>query len=172
MVRKSLVFLALTLSMGSALAEERVIQLALFDPIQIFKRTDDIRGLRLNFLYSMNQNVAGLDFGPVARVGGDFKGVQWSAVGLVHGSGLGWQAGWIANITEGAFKGLQTGGFNSAGSGKLFQFGAVNYGKNVEGFQLGFVNVAESLHGLQIGFVNVIKSKEKLPFLPIANWNF
>jgi hypothetical protein len=59
------------------------------------------------------------------------------------------------------------------GSGEGVQFGFVNIGGTTSGLQLGFINITESMEsGLQIGLINVIQSKEKLPILPIVNWNF
>jgi hypothetical protein len=44
--------------------------------------------------------------------------------------------------------------------------------ESVHGLQFGFVNVTNHLDGLQIGLLNVAKAKDKLPILPIVNWNF
>jgi hypothetical protein len=52
------------------------------------------------------------------------------------------------------------------------QAGFINVSKGVEGLQLGFINVTHDLHGLQIGLLNVAQGKDKLPVLPIVNWNF
>ncbi|MCP4631734.1 MAG: hypothetical protein GY855_02330, partial [candidate division Zixibacteria bacterium] len=47
------------------MAQEKPIQLSLFNPIQIFPETDGITGVRLNLLYGRNTKVIGVDFGLV-----------------------------------------------------------------------------------------------------------
>jgi hypothetical protein len=171
-----LVLLVVGLAAGTASAQdEKFINLALFNPVQIYNETTDVKGIRLTAFWSKNANVTGFDWGWIAlgQVTGDFKGVQWNPINMVGGHSTGWQAG-LVNYTQGGYLGLQTAAVNyDMGAGEGVQFGFVNIGKETSGLQLGFFNMTETMtSGIQIGIINVIKSKEKLPILPLVNWSF
>ncbi len=175
-IRRSLsacLLLLAVVSVSAARAAERPIQISLVAPIQIFGEEDSIKGLRLSILYGRNVDVKGVDLGLIAaHATGDVKGVQWSLVSLTGGDFTGWQSG-LVNITEGAFTGYQSGWYNrTKGPTEAFQWGLVNVADDMSGFQLGLVNYAKKMDGLQIGLVNVISSKQKLPVLPLVNWQF
>src|SRR5215831_18058840 len=57
------------------------VQLALFNPAQVFNEKTSIRGLRLNLIYGVNENVSGLDLGLVNQVNGSSGALQWGLVG-------------------------------------------------------------------------------------------
>jgi hypothetical protein len=171
-----LVLLVLGLVAGTADAQDdKPINLALFNPVQIFDESTSVTGVRLTAFWSKNANVTGFDWGWVAlsQVTGDFKGVQWSPINMVGGHSTGWQAG-LVNITGSGYLGLQTAAVNyDTGTGEGVQFGWVNIGKQTSGLQLGLFNMTETMtSGIQIGLINVIQSKEKLPVLPLVNWSF
>jgi hypothetical protein len=152
--------------------ETKPVQLALFNPAQIFKEDVSIKGVRLNLLYGKNHDMTGLDLGIANWTTGDFKGVGWAfLVNSVEGDGVGWLDG-VVNLVAGEFKGLEVGIYNGVGQGTGVQLGWVNVSKGFEGLQFGFVNYTDDMHGLQIGIVNIINNKEKLKFLPIVNWKF
>jgi energy-converting hydrogenase Eha subunit A len=153
------VVLAALLFVGvPAIAQEKPIQLSLFNPIQLFPESTPIKGLRLNLIYGSNVSMTGLDFGLVNQTStGPFVGVQFGGVGLADSDFTGWQDCWV-NVTKGKMEG--------------FQWGLVNYANHASGFQLGFVNYAVTMHGLQIGLVNIIKQGGQFPFFPIVNWSF
>lgn len=155
----------------AAEAETRPVQLALWNPVQVFSDDDSISGIRLNLIYGVNQNLKGLDLGLVNHVRGDGLGVQYGLIGYTEGDFTGWQNG-FATITKGRFTGFQSSAYNQAGTGELFQWGIVNVGDDVSGLQLGFINVTQNLYGLQVGLINVIQSKDTLPVFPIVNWKF
>ena len=139
-------------------AQDKPIQLSLFDPIQLVPANEGVSGVRLNLIYTRNAYVKGFDWGLVNHTtSGMSVGVQWSVVGLNEGDFLGWQ-GSVVNITKGNFEG--------------FQWGFVNYANHASGFQLGLVNYAVTLNGLQIGLVNIIKQGGQFPVFPIVNWSF
>ena len=139
-------------------AQSKQVNVALFNPIQIFPENNTIEGLRINFIYGKNAAMTGLDWGLVNQVeNGGLKGVQWGFVNLNSGDVVGWQSGAI-NLNKGDVKG--------------FQWGWYNTGAHVNGFQLGIVNSAESLYGLQIGLINFIKTGGQFPVFPIVNWSF
>lgn len=142
----------------NTLAQDKPIQISLFNPIQVFPENTSITGIRLNLIYGKNQNVSGLDWGLVNSTTGKQLGVQFGFVNLVDNGFLGLQDGFV-NVTDGKFEGLQ--------------WGFVNYHKGkVSGVQLGFVNYAGSMYGLQIGLINIIKQGGAFPVFPIVNWSF
>ena len=138
-------------------AQDKPIQLALFNPIQIADENTSITGVRLNLIYGKNTHVTGLDWGFVNHsTSGVSKGVQFGIVGIVEADFTGWQDNGV-NITHGKFEGLQ--------------WGIVNYAGTVSGLQIGIVNYAANMtKGLQIGLVNIIKQGGQFPFFPIVNW--
>jgi hypothetical protein len=139
-------------------AQEKPIQLSLFNPIQIFPESSSIAGLRLNLIYGKNANVTGLDLGLVNQTTGTQTGVQWGCVNLTDGGFKGWQSGFV-NITKGSSLGLQTA--------------FVNYHlEHFNGLQFSIVNYAATLKGLQIGLINIIGKGGFLPVFPIFNFDF
>lgn len=140
------------------MAEEKPVQLALLNPVQMFPDTTPIAGLRLSLLYGRNVSLTGVDLGLVNHTTtGPFLGYQWGGVGLAESDFTGWQNCWV-NVTKGKMEG--------------FQWGFVNYANHASGFQLGIVNYAVTMHGLQIGLVNIIKTGGQFPVFPIINWSF
>jgi hypothetical protein len=139
-------------------AQSKPINIALFNPIQVFPEDNSITGLRINFIYGKNTSMTGLDWGLVNGVGtGGFTGLQWGFVNLCDGNVTGMQGG-LVNFVDKNVEG--------------FQYGWVNKGEYVNGFQLGLVNYAGSMKGLQIGIVNIIKTGGQFPVFPIVNWSF
>jgi len=152
--------------------QTKPIQIALFNPAQIFNESIGIKGVRLNLLYGRNVFVKGLDVGLVNTCGGgETVGFQLGLFGYVEGDFLGIQ--WnMFNLTGGEFSGLQWGIYNDVGDGEWLQFGFVNTAKNMHGIQVALVNYTETMHGLQVGLVNVIRNKESLPVFVLVNWSF
>ncbi len=139
-------------------AQSQPVQLALFNPVQIFPEQQAIAGLRLNLIYGKNTRVEGLDLGLVNHTtSGLSQGVQFGFVGYNEADFTGWMDNTI-NISKGSCKGLQ--------------WGLVNHTKSMNGVQLGLVNYAGTMHGLQIGLVNIIKQGGAFPVFPIVNWSF
>ncbi len=163
------------LSVAAALplrAQEKPIQLSLFTPVQIVPENEGVSAIRLNLIYSVNKSVKYFDWGLVnVTSGGASAGVQWALVSINKGSFTGWQAS-AGAITQGQFKGLQSGWFTSAKQGEGVQWGLVNTAEYWNGLQFGLVNYAGRLKGLQIGLINIIKQGGQFPFFPIVNWSF
>lgn len=153
----SLIILTAIVFGGKISAQDKPVQLALFNPVQIFDENTSITGLRINLIYGKNAQVSGLDWGFVNHItSGVSKGVQFGVVGIVESDYMGWQDNGV-NITHGKFEGLQ--------------WGIVNYAGTVSGVQIGLVNYAANMtKGLQIGLVNIIKQGGQFPFFPIVNW--
>ena len=182
-----------TLSMAGfspAVANEKPIELSLFHPIQLHDETTDIKGLRLNVFYAVNNDMTGVDLGffGLGRNTGDVTGISWNFVGsIVDGDFTGWQSG-IYSETKGDFKGLKggfiniqrgdmvgwQGGFVNLNYGEMkgLQTGIYNRATRMEGLQLGLVNYAESLHGLQLGLANIHETGDPLYFFPFVNFSF
>lgn len=155
--RFTVLLMFLILLGGKISAQDKPVQLALFNPVQIFDENTSITGLRISLIYGKNAQVSGLDWGLVNHMtSGVSKGVQFGLVGIVESDFMGWQDNGV-NITHGKFEGLQ--------------WGIVNYAGTVSGVQIGLVNYAANMtKGLQIGLVNIIKQGGQFPFFPIVNW--
>ncbi len=143
---------------SQAAAQEKPIQLALFNPAQIVPESNSIKGLRINLIYGKNARMTGFDWGFVNHTTSDQLGIQWGFVGYTEGKFTGWQNNFVS-ITKGMFTGLQTG-FVSYNSSK------------VNGLQFSFFNYAETLNGLQLGLINVIGKGGFLPVFPLFNFSF
>ena len=161
----------LAVAFSSPLAAQSPIQIALFTPIQIVPEGKAVKGLRLNFIYSRNTAVMGVDLGLVSMNTGTAKsgGINWSAVTIVKGPFTGWQSGLLAS-TEGRFVGLQSGLVSMARESEGLQWSFVNSSWNHRGLQLAVVNYARRTSGVQVGLVNIIKQGGQFPIFPIVNW--
>ena len=139
-------------------ADDKAIQIALFNPIQIFPAETAISGVRLNLLYGSNAAVTGVDFGMVNRTTEKQSvGVQWGILG----------------ISERGFKGFQANAVNIAYDDFIgFQFGFVNAVEDGNGLMIGVINFAKRMYGLQIGIFNLIGEGGAAAVLPIVNWSF
>ncbi len=167
---KPLLLLAVALILGTtARADAGPFQLALFDPIQVVSSDESVSGLRIGLIYTVNENVSGLDWGLVTKTTGDQVGIQIGAIHLVDGNFNGLQEG-LYNRVSGDFVGWQNGFINithGSASGLHNRSGAFH------GLQFGAWHSAESLDGgLQIGILNFNKSGEPIGFLPIINFGF
>lgn len=140
------------------IAQEKPIQLSLFNPIQIFPENSSIAGLRFNLIYGKNANVMGLDLGLVNQTTGSQTGVQWGGLNLTDGGFTGWQSGFV-NISKGSSLGLQTAFVN-------YHMGHFN------GLQFSVINYAATLKGLQLGLINVIGEGGFLPVFILFNFDF
>jgi len=159
--QKFAVVFSLILVLGSNVElfpQEKPIQLALFNPVQIFPENTSIAGLRINLIYGKNASVTGLDWGFVNSTTGSQKGVQFGFINLTDGGFTGLQEGFV-NVSKGNSLGLQTGG--------------VNYHQgNFNGLQISIVNYAATLEGLQLGLINIIGEGGFLPVFPLFNFDF
>lgn len=140
------------------IAQEKPVQLALFNPIQLVPESNSIKGIRINLIYGKNRNVTGFDWGFVNFTSSDQLGIQWGGVGYTEGNFNGWQNNFVS-ITKGRFTGLQSG------------FVSYN-GSKVSGLQFSVVNYAASLNGIQLGLLNIIGEGGFLPVFPIFNFSF
>lgn len=182
--------LALAAAVTTAKAEA-VFQFGFWAPdLQLVDANEDVRGLRINFVYGENADVRGADLGIVNSTTGDFSGFGWApGANLVDGEAVGVQWSWIYSHTQGEFTGWQSGlvarigGADSCGfqSGwinlaeadfKGLQLGLFNKAAHARGLQLGFVNWTEQLDGLQIGLVNYAENSDLYKVLPFVNWQF
>ena len=156
-VALALVFLVVAVGMN-AHAQSKPVQLALFNPVQIFPENTSIGGIRISLIYGKNTSVSGLDWGLVNHT--------------TSGTSLGWQTG-LVGMNEANFVGLQSNFVNiNNQNGEGVQFGFYNHAGHMNGLQFGFINHAGSMKGLQIGLINIITSGGQFPVFPIVNWSF
>jgi len=160
-------------AVDSGLAEDTAaFQLALINPVQLRDESLSILVLRLNLIYGKNVSVHGLDLGLINHsTGGTSLGLQYGLVGYVEGSFVGWQNN-VIDIVKERFTGLQSGLYNQIGQGEAVQYGGLNVANSMSGLQLGLINYTRTMYGLQLGILNIIKDKDKLPVLPLINWDF
>jgi len=179
-------FLALTVFPSLSRAQENPFQISFIGPtMQLVDDDEDVRGIRLNLIYGVNENVSGLDLGLINHTNGFFNGVEFGLVNVVDGGFTGWQAGTV-NVTQGQFTGLQwnplgivwspwsavgLANFAEAAEGAQIAW-AFNQAEYMQGFQLSLVNVADDMHGVQVGLINIIRSKPDFWILPLVNWKF
>ncbi|MDP8240006.1 MAG: hypothetical protein P9X24_13020 [Candidatus Hatepunaea meridiana] len=151
---------------------EKPVQIALFNPIQLFSEDESIKGVRLNLIYGKNAALTGIDFGFVNHLTAPSLGIQYSFLANISDSDFtGYQHGFIS-ITKGSLFGLQSGAYNYSKNATGIQWGFINVANRMEGVQFGFINYTVSMKGLQIGFANVIRQGGVLPVLPIINFSF
>lgn len=99
-------------------------QVAVCYPVQVVNERESVKGIRYNFIYGVNNDVSGLDFGLVNQVDGVQKGLQ---LGFFNKSFKtnGVQIGFF-NKTE-YLNGIQIGllNFHTEGDRKIFPI--INY---------------------------------------------
>jgi len=139
-------------------ADDKPVQIALFNPVQIFPSETAITGFRLNLLYGNNASVTGLDIGIANRTS------EKQSVGVQYG---------ILGISERGFKGFQANTVNITYDEFIgFQLGFVNAVEDGNGLMIGVVNFAKRMYGIQIGIFNLIGEGGAAAVLPIVNWSF
>ena len=150
------------------------VQLAFWNPLQVFGERSSVTGLRLSVISGANHDVTGLDLlGIACLTRGDQIGLQLGLYDEVGGDLSGWQIGGFANEVDGRARGLQSAAiYNRAGRGIGVQLSAaLNRTEHMRGLQISLVNWTDELEGVQIGLVNVNR-KGWLPFFPIFNVGF
>ncbi|MBU0469774.1 MAG: hypothetical protein KKD07_04155 [Candidatus Omnitrophica bacterium] len=63
---------------------DNALQVSVVNPIQIVNSEDSVKGLRLNFIYGVNENVSGLDFGLINKVNNCTSGMQLGLFNLSY----------------------------------------------------------------------------------------
>jgi uncharacterized protein YjbI with pentapeptide repeats len=164
MLKKIATFICLLIGLCSALSfaeaknEREPIQLALFDPIQIFNNKKSIHGLRLNLIYTKNKDIKGADIGWL------LNSASRDVIGFETG---------LVNIVERNFVGAQLSGLSLVNNNVTgAQLSGVNITENLtHGLAIGFVNITGRLKGLQIGLININKAKAPLYIFPFFNFS-
>lgn len=152
------VMISMTLFNSEIIAQEKPIQLSLFNPVQIVPEDQSVKGFRFNLIYGKNAAVTGLDIGLVNVTTALETGVQFGFVSKTDGGFVGWQSN-FATISKGDSRGLQ--------------WSTVNYHEGFfNGLQIAIVNYSTTLNGIQIGFINIIEKGGFLPIFPIFNFSF
>ena len=102
--------------------------------------------------------MTGVDIGLAHETTGNFNGVAFGILHIVHGEGRGLQFSGIYSEATVRMSGLQVG--------------MVNRSNNMHGLQIGLANFADDMTGIQIGLWNEIKNKERWQVIPIINAAF
>lgn len=151
-------------------AEWTPLQVSLIHPVQVFPKETKVQGLRINLLYGVNDEMAGIDLGLVNRTMGTTQGLQLGAfpfggfnitedlegiqfAGFYGGaniankdvSGVQISGVWAgANFANGDVSGLQVAGI----------IGGINKAGNLDGIQIAGillgVNLAKNTKGIQL----------------------
>ena len=162
---------ALSLCIAAPLVAQSPVQIALFNPIQIVKEGQAVKGFRWSILYGRNTAMMGLDIGLVSMSTGTGPsgGLQLTLAGITKGPFKGIQLNGLSMV-EGRFVGAQVGLVGMTHESEGLQWNAVNSSWNHRGLQLGVVNYARRTSGIQVGLVNIIKEGGQFPIMVIANW--
>ena len=152
--------LAVSLLASGVRAEESTplpVQLAIWNPLQVFDSQRSILGLRYSLIYGVNQDVSGLDISTgMTSTKGDFAGVQIGAFNIIDGIATGLQFGVFGSDTrKGEIRGVQVGllagSFSGDVTGLQLSLGG-NSGAETQGAQLGgFFNAADKAAGIKVG---------------------
>jgi len=146
-------------AMACGVARATPVQMALWNPVQIFPAESDVTGVRLDLLYGRNRDVYGLDLGLANRVTRDFGGIQLGAVcnrvGLFGATNELADAEIAAAAETHEVRDLLVMGRHvlAAGTARGIQAaGCVNSAVDLTGLQVaGIANVATEVRGAQLG---------------------
>ena len=93
MTKRTLVLIGMFLFVfsGAALAvDEKPIQLARVEDVQLVPKEESIKGLRLS-IYGVNEDMTGLSLGFIHKSTGNVKGIELGLVGISEGDFFGFQ---------------------------------------------------------------------------------
>ena len=158
------VLASLVVASSAAAEPSNLLQLSLYDPIQMVSADSSVMGFRLTVINGANKDVTGLDIPLlVGHTSGSQVGLQIGGLlSVIKGDLLGAQ---IINSgsVEGEMRGLQLGAQLHAGSGVGLQLGLMNSVTKFRGVQIGaMLTQVEDLKGLQIGFINSLQPDVQL----------
>lgn len=153
-------FCSLILGWGLAVSAQTalagIVQVAIFDPIQLVPSNAPVTGVRLDLPYGLNKEVVGLDLGILNHTANGGSGL---AIGLVGN----WAGDGDIEPGPGVYDGVQlAGGFNVADQARGAQVAVgVNWARDRgAGLQLALIaNVVNgSMTGLQLAEVNYVRN--------------
>lgn len=181
---------ASSVSRASEAGDSVLADFSLWSPsVQYAEPTDSVRAFRLA-LYGRNANVTGLDLSVVGVTDGNFAGLQWNGVAVIHGNATGFIGSFysavayvggtmtgftwsLVNIDRKDLDGASLGIWNQVGGEATgVQLGLVNYAAALNGLQVGLVNVTTGGYGLQVGLVNYFAGSDVFDVFPLVNWRF
>lgn len=148
-----------------------VFQFSFFSPLQIFRETTDVSGLRLTLPYGKNADIKGLDLG-IANDTDNLYGISLAAMMSRRTENMyGFTFSGFLNLSEGDDIGLSIAGiYNQVNQIDGLQYATLyNQAKMVRGVQFGLVNYCHDMRGAQIGIFNVCKS-QPFPFTLLFNF--
>ena len=142
------------------------VQFSVWPGAQVFTQDSPVRGMALNLIGGVQDDVAGLDIGLFNTVDKEFTGIGAGVVNLGHGHVRGIQVG-LGSTADISLEGIQAGLANQVnGEAKGAQLGMANFAGKCTGVQIGVVNTVDSTNCLQLGLFN-LNPKGFLPFFPI-----
>jgi hypothetical protein len=157
-------------------------QLSLVKPVQLIPSDYDIYGLSIGVLFSMNENIYGLNFcGLISAYGRGMAGIQVSGFGnfdglIIHtytvNRGIqvagfmnnvsvlrGIQVAGVYNRIHGEMSGIQVAGLVNRISNDVFSDGRMDLYGNSAGLQFAaLVNDVDTFYGTQVGLINIAGS--------------
>lgn len=147
------------------------LQVSLWPGAQIFSQDSPVRGIALDLVGGVQDDVAGLDVGLLNTVDKELTGIGAGAINLGHGHVRGIQVG-FGNTADTSLAGVQISIANQVdGAAKGAQLGVGNFAGKCVGVQIGVVNKVDSSKCLQLGLFNLNPSGF-LPFFPIFLMGF
>ena len=151
------------------------LQLALYEPIQVFSPATRVRGMRFNLVYGEQGSVWGIDSGLTNKTTADMIGMQHGLVNWNHDV-TGFQTGAL-NWGTGNFVGSQIGAINlTEDDEESLQVGMrVNvifgYTPRLWGLDAGLLNMTSlEMRGIQTGLMNTSLGDARGLQLGGANW--
>lgn len=149
--------------------EKTILQIGIWNPVQLYSQETAVSGLRLNIPYGVNLDMVGYSLGVINQNLRDSKGIE---LGLINRSGrdvTGFQIG-LVNSAGRELHTAQLGLYNWAEVSGGLQAGLVNRARLSKGLQLGLLNFAyEVTGGAQVGLLNFSKETD-WKVLPLIRW--
>jgi hypothetical protein len=145
---------------------------------------DNVKGMRLVFLYGTNNEVRGMDLGfaafaesknqsgftfnmGISKITGESRGCACALINIHEGTDHGFNAAFI-NIINDATKGVNVSFVNMTEGTSAVDIGGLSMSKKSK-TQIGFINFTEEIEGLQIGFLN-FADNGFFPMFPFFNY--
>jgi len=161
------------------------LQIALFDPVQIFSEEADVMGLRLNVIYGVNRNVGGVDVGLCNEAQKDFAGIGVGGFVNIAGRAEGVYLAGLGNLTVDGMTGIEIAGFMNLYSDPFakkestwrgIQISSIaNAAVVMRGVQVcGVGNSADDMKGVALaGLGNIVDTMNGLQLAGLINlgWN-
>ena len=182
-MKKFFIFLVFSFSIFSNMEK---FELGFASPLQLHSPKDDINGLRISFVFTVNKNLEGIDLVLLGSgTNGEFNGVRIGGLlNHVEKGGEFYSIFSFLNNSKGFTKyygimnginineeteGLRIAGVNYAKKSSGLDIAILNFSWEHRGNQVGLINISNILDGKQYGLLNYARNSEFLPLLPFYN---